>query len=216
MDEQYIREHDIVDRYLRNQLTEEEQDAFELYYFEHPRMLRELEVEKAMRDALRVAMGPGSPGPGPAGEHWSRRLLRVIASPAWALTTTAATAALLVAFAAGWSRAPAPAIAPVVADLQLVRMRGAGDGVAPVITIADEGTVTLTVDVAGLDPGSLHGTLSVPDGATTALPLDDRAGDGEATVALPSALLGPGQYTVELTDAAGARVSYRFDVVRRP
>jgi anti-sigma factor RsiW len=215
MDEQYIREHDVVDRYLRNELTEEEQDAFELYYFEHPRIRRELELEKAMRDALRAAMGPDSPGAGPAREPWSQRLMRMIASPAWSLTTTAATAALLVAFAAGWYRAPAPAIVPVVADVQLVRMRGPGDDVAPLVTIADEGIVTLTVDVAGLDPGSLRGTLSGPDGGAIAVPLNDQAGNGEATVSIRSQVLHSGLYNVKVTDRSGSRITYAFEVERR-
>ena len=53
MDEHYIRANDIIERYVLDQLSDREQYEFEEYYFEHPEIMEELEVARAMRDGLR-------------------------------------------------------------------------------------------------------------------------------------------------------------------
>lgn len=52
MNRQYIEDNHIVDRYLLGQLSEQKLCEFEAYYFEHPQMLEELTIAKAMHESL--------------------------------------------------------------------------------------------------------------------------------------------------------------------
>ena len=53
MNRQYIEDNHIVDRYLLGQLSAKELCEFETYYFDHPQMLEELTIAKAMHNTLR-------------------------------------------------------------------------------------------------------------------------------------------------------------------
>ena len=44
MDRRYIDDQHVVARYLANRLTDEEREAFEAYYLEHPDMGQEMEA----------------------------------------------------------------------------------------------------------------------------------------------------------------------------
>lgn len=57
MNRQYIEDNHIVDRYLFGQLSEAELCEFEAYYFEHPEMLEELTIAKAMHNTVREESG---------------------------------------------------------------------------------------------------------------------------------------------------------------
>ena len=53
MKRQYIEDNHIVDSYLLGQLSEQELCEFEAYYFEHPNILEELTITRAMHDSFR-------------------------------------------------------------------------------------------------------------------------------------------------------------------
>jgi hypothetical protein len=48
----YIDDHDIVARYLANQLSDAERESFEAYYLEHPEMLKELNRTAQFKSGL--------------------------------------------------------------------------------------------------------------------------------------------------------------------
>ena len=52
MDKKYIEQHSIDIKYLRNQLTPEENEEFEVYLLEHPDMLEQLELDNALMKAM--------------------------------------------------------------------------------------------------------------------------------------------------------------------
>ena len=54
MDDQFIRANDIIGRYLLHQLSDREEFEFEEYYFEHPEIMEELEIARAIRAIGRV------------------------------------------------------------------------------------------------------------------------------------------------------------------
>src|SRR5678816_1192828 len=87
MDEQYIRTHDVIGRYLLDQLSERERRAFEVYYFEHPAMLKELELERALRGA---AQSLGLIEAVASRESRAPRLLALLTTPAWSIAATVA------------------------------------------------------------------------------------------------------------------------------
>jgi hypothetical protein len=52
MDRRYIDDHHVVARYLANQLTDEEREAFEAYYPEHPEVVQEMEAAARFKVGL--------------------------------------------------------------------------------------------------------------------------------------------------------------------
>lgn len=52
MDADYIKQHDVINRYVLHQLTEEELVAFEMYFLEHPEVLDEVAEVEAMKAGL--------------------------------------------------------------------------------------------------------------------------------------------------------------------
>jgi len=234
MDEQYIRENDIIGRYLLRQLSDQEHYEFEEYYFEHPEIMEELEIARAMRDGLRsepvrkvleaaIASGRSTEhAPQPARPvsrdatreaqpSWSRRLLELIATPQWAVSATAA-AGVLAALLIVQPRARPAGPLPVVAQLDLVRTRGQPESEPVEISISGDGVVALTVDAAGLDPNTLRGTIRSGSRPVTDLPLTPDPDIGSATVVIPTSSLPRGDYLIELHDGRGAQLSYAFKV----
>jgi hypothetical protein len=59
MDRQYIDDQHIVPRYLADQLTDAEREAFEAYYLEHPEMLREIEATARFKAGLAQLQASG-------------------------------------------------------------------------------------------------------------------------------------------------------------
>lgn len=57
MDRAYIDKHLIVDRYLMDQLTDEQKQDFEMTFLDDPELLDELEMVAAMRGGLEIAGG---------------------------------------------------------------------------------------------------------------------------------------------------------------
>lgn len=52
MDRRYIDDHHVVARYLANQLTDEEREAFEAFYLEHPEVVQEMEAAARFKVGL--------------------------------------------------------------------------------------------------------------------------------------------------------------------
>ena len=52
MDRKYIDDHHIAARYLADQLSDADREAFETYYVEHPDVLRDLEAAARMKVGL--------------------------------------------------------------------------------------------------------------------------------------------------------------------
>jgi len=59
MDRRYIDSNHLVARYLAEQLAEDEREAFEAYYVEHPEMVRELEATARFKAGLAKLQASG-------------------------------------------------------------------------------------------------------------------------------------------------------------
>jgi len=218
MDQQEITARSIVDRYVRGELSEEELYEFEEYYFDHPEVLKEIALTEVMREALRAAQRPR---PAEAVESWSQHLLRYISTPQWSLGATTAAVVLAGILAVetlqgpllGGFRPRSASVMPVVAELSLVRMRGA-QGAPPVVQIKTPGAVSITIDAAGLDSASLRATLRGPKDNIELPPLTPDPSLGVATVVVPTQVLGPGSYLLELRDGRGSNIAYKFEVTQ--
>jgi len=147
---------------------------------------------------------------------WAQRWLQQISASAWgsravvAVLAAGAVAALLVAPTVAIRRASTPQ--PVVAELELLRMRGGTAGPLPVVSIATPGVLAITVDTGGLDPETIKGVLSGPTGRVS-LPLAPDPSLGLAKVVLATEKLPPGDYAIALEDGAGRHLKYAFQIV---
>jgi hypothetical protein len=100
---------------------------------------------------------------------------------------------------------------PVVAEVSLVRMRGT-QGAPPVVQVKAPGAVTIDIDAAGLDPSSLQATLRGPKEQIGLPPLTIDPSLHLATVVVPTQVLAAGSYVLELRDARGSNIAYKFEV----
>ena len=55
MDEAYIREQHVVERYLQGKLVGDELATFEIYMLDHPEIIDEIEYERGLQEALNAA-----------------------------------------------------------------------------------------------------------------------------------------------------------------
>ena len=142
-------------------------------------------------------------------------LLQQISTSFWnrrafvAVLAAGALAALFVAPMVANRRASTPQ--PVVAELELLRMRGGPAGPIPVLDIPAPGVVAITVDAGGLDRKTIKGMLSGPSGQVS-LPLAPDPSLGLAKVVLATGKLPPGDYAITLEDGAGQHQRYEFQV----
>ena len=60
MDRQYIQQHDIIERFVLNQLEDQELDAFLLYQMRHPEVQKEITAKREKIKAIRAAGRHGS------------------------------------------------------------------------------------------------------------------------------------------------------------
>lgn len=128
MDKAYIEKHHVIDRYLLNQLTADERDAFEQRFLDDPQLLDQLEQAEAMRSGLREAtdtLKTRDPSRG--------RLVGWFAKPAVAygvagLAIASVTASVWLMTELGRAGG-APQATPLRDDVWLETMRGAADAV---------------------------------------------------------------------------------------
>ncbi len=105
MDRQYIDEQHIVARYLADQLSDAELEAFEAYYLEHPEILREIEATARFKAGLAQLQTSGELAALLKPRPWYAQ---------WRYLTVAAIVIVLVAVAL-YLRTPTPPF--IVADL---------------------------------------------------------------------------------------------------
>ena len=80
MDRQYIRDHQVMERYLKGTLTENEEQAFEEAYLEDTELLDELQATERLRAGFKDLDAGGRLGHSRPPARW----LRAIASPQYA------------------------------------------------------------------------------------------------------------------------------------
>jgi len=92
MDRQYIRDHQVVERYLQGKLSADEEQAFEEVYLGDPELLDELERVEGLKRAMQELDANG----GLVGKVQSRPWLSALHTPQYAVAASVALAASLV------------------------------------------------------------------------------------------------------------------------
>jgi anti-sigma factor RsiW len=194
MDARQLAERQIVERYLADQLTEEEAQAFEAYTEAHPEIVREIETIARMKSGLTVLRRRGELDAllGRSVPKWYRR-------PAILVTLAASVAAVafLIAQTGRVDRGNAYLAATlqqlaeatggestVSSRILLSRLRGITPSALSVPPGASAVEVTLQVSAP---PGSAHdvGLLRITDGSAGLMAtLDDVTADTEGNIAI--------------------------------
>lgn len=212
MDRKKIEDEHIVARYLADQLSPAEADAFEAYYIEHPSMVREIEQALRLKEGLATLRDRQQLDGLMRAHRWR-----------WAMPLSIAAAIVLtVAGLLAWqngSRA-APPVASTIQELMgeaksplplggkylLVRMRG-GEQVLEISLPAVRSALELQMlPASGVEgaPYEVEVEQVADDGHTTSLGrvrgLTPGA-DGLVSAVIDSSSLKAGRYEVQLTPA---------------
>jgi hypothetical protein len=198
------------ERYLLDEMSDEERDAFEEHFFSCPVCADDLLAADKMRSGARAGLANATVAAAVTPASATRTWRPSIVIP-WA-------AAAMMTIVAGYqaSRTVSPDRSGLSRPLALAPMtlRAATRGEELTVTVPPGGVVTLAVDLGGAPfERRLKYEIRNPQG--------DLAGSGEAdtpTAGAPLLLLvpsatfhAPGQYILTLHDSAGSR-EYRFAV----
>ena len=216
MDRKQIEAEHIVARYLADQLSPEEAEAFETYYTQHPSMVREIEYTLRLKEGLATLRD-------------RQQLDGLMKARRWRWALPLSIAAAVAGAALGtwtWYGSPGAAAPPVAAGTlealldsgpplplagkyMLVRVRGAEPTLLEIPLPAEHSAVELQVLPAGgaaAAPYRLVIETHPADGK--AKPVAEVTGlvpgsDGLVATWLDSKRIQRGQYTVELASEAG-------------
>lgn len=189
-------DRDLIGRYLANRLTEMEVAVVETRIVEDPGFRNEVELTEALRDGLRQLQSRGEITPLLSHRHTRWPRLRI------ALAASVVAVALGAASFLFYQRVDSGSHEVVVASLRFEHTRSADAG--PHVVWQQTGVPTrlqMHFDV-GLEPAAAYRVVieRMTDGAAIMV-LETAAAmtpDGEATIAVESALFEPGDYEITL------------------
>ncbi len=215
MDRRQIESEHIVARYLADQLSPEQAEAFEAYYTQHPGMVRDIEHTLRLKEGLATLR-----------DRQQLDALMKARRGRWALPLSIA-AAITGAALGTWTWYGSPtqapvagrsieelldggkATLPVAGKYMLVRVRGAEQAPFPIPLPLTPSALELQVLPSGGSAAAPYRlVLERNDAAGKSKPIADLAGlapgsDGLVAAWLDSERIQRGRYTVELSSAHG-------------
>jgi len=188
-------DHELIDRYLANRLSESEVAVVETRIVADPGFRNEVDLTEALRDGLRELQSRGEITPLLSHRHTRWRQTR------FALAASVAAVALGAASFLFYQRLDVGSRETVVASLRFEQTRGA----EPDVVWRQTGVPTrlqMQFDV-GLEPAGAYRVVIERMTGGAAVPVLESAAamtaDGAATIAVESALFEPGDYEITLT-----------------
>lgn len=205
MDRQYIRDHQVIERYLRGTLSPDEERAFEETYVGDPDLVEEIELVERLRQGVKD-VGAATIKPQPARRAW----LSALGSPQWA---AAASVLLVVSLVLSGTlyrenlnlrQGDGLLVSATTATrfFQVVTVRGGESESVYDAPGADDLAIML------VDPGlTAHDTYRAvvsrrsDDGSTTEIWRADRPPQfqDQLAISMPGRLLTPGEYEIRIT-----------------
>ena len=219
MDRQYIRDHEVIERYLSGALTADEEQAFEEAYLGDSEILDQLQAAERLREGIKELDGAGRierlrPRP-----QWQRML----ASPRYA-----AAASVLLAVSLGFSTVlyrenrdlRDGALSPTPAITRFVALDSVRGGNATTIREPDEDEWTVLLLDAGPTEYDIYRamlTRRVGERSEEIWSRADLAPQlGESiSIGVPGRLLRPGDYETRLEGRMDDWPAERFDEIGR-
>jgi hypothetical protein len=217
MDRQHIDDHHIVARYLADQLTDAEREAFEDYYLEHPEMLREIEATARFKAGLAQLRNSGDLAALLKPTPWHAR---------WRSLAVAAIAIVVIGIAF-YFRTPAPTLmaanlaelggpTSVASSHALLRRRGSDFDAEVTLPNVGEAIALRVLPEFGAPDSRYRIALARIDAddkkdrlaEVEHLPADD---DGMVTIYLNAPRIAPGDYEVTVaSDDTASNQASRF------
>ena len=208
MDEKYIEENLMIERYVKGELSQEEQDAFEERFLASPELLDQLEAAELLQQGLQdlAALEKAQPSPRRQGARTASGIMSLFQSPRYAM---AASVLLLISLGVSSHLLRENAqLGEVGTNLVLPAE------IVPLVTTRGTSLNTITLDdparhyVLMLDPGfeafaSHRATVyRLETGAQAQLVWQvDRLQPGYEdmlALSLPGAVLAPGRYEITI------------------
>lgn len=219
MDRQYIRDHGVIERYLRGALTADEEQAFEEAYLGDPDLLDEVQAAERLREGIKELGSTGRLEQLRAPAPWRRWLV----SPQYAVA-----ASVLLAVSLGFSAMlyrengvlRQDDLLQVSASMRLVTVETLRGGTPPPQSLSapppDELTA-LQLDAVGYDTyrGEFTRVGAQPETLWRRSDLVARS-DGTVLIGpIPARALRPGNYEARLDGRMNAWPAEQFEEVAR-
>jgi hypothetical protein len=216
MDRQYIRDNEVIERYVKGALTADEEQAFEEAYLGDPELLDEIEAAERLRDGIKRLDGAGDLGR--SRPRWGQ----VFASPRYAMAAT-----VLLAVSLGFSSvlynenqllregaSQGPLMTRLV-PLESVRGGNPSEIAAP----EQEQLTVLLLDAGTVAYDTYRAVITRRNGERSD-PIWSRANlapelNGTIAVALQSRLLRPGAYEATVEGRIGDGRTERYEEITR-
>jgi hypothetical protein len=219
MDRQYIRDHQVIERYLSGTLTADEEQAFEEAYLGDQDLLDQVQAAERLRDGIKKLDGAG----GLERLHAPARWRQWLASPQYA-----AAASVLLAVSLGFSAMLYQEVSdlrqndlaqtsPSTRLVRLEAVRGNDDAIEIPSSAQDELTV-LQLDSGVVAYDTYRGTLTRRAGdrsETVWSRADLVASDDTILITVPGRALPPGDYEARLEGRMSDWPAGRFDEISR-
>ena len=201
MDRQYIRDNQLIERYLQGRLTADEEAAFEEAYIGNPALFQELKAAELLRRGLELHEADSSGGQPQSSP------VRSASAPRYALAASlvAAIGLALSAYLFVDNRAlRGEAVATAAAPGRVVPLLAVRGGEPNRIEAAESNDWTVLLLDPGFSPYDRYRATLVRRSGTEAAELLSVDGlspsyEGQLAVVVPSRLLAPGQYDLILT-----------------
>lgn len=215
MDRKQIEDEHIVARYLADQLSAEEADAFEAYYTQHPGMVREIEYTLRLKEGLATLRDRQELDSLMKARRWRWALPLSIAAAiagaalgTWTWYGSPGSAPVAAGSLEALLERSGPATLPLGGKYMLVRVRSAETAPLQIPLPAQESALELQVLPTGGAAAAPYRLVLLPTEGKPK-PLAEVTGlvpgpDGLVAAWLDSARIQRGQYTVELISEAGA------------
>jgi hypothetical protein len=219
MDRHYIRDNEVIERYLSGVLTPDEEQAFEEAYLGDPEMLDQIEAAQRLRDGIK---GLGAAGrlerlrpPAP----WRRMLTspRYAAAASVLLAVSAVLSGALYLENRGLRQTDFPSASTVTRLMPLASTRGDNGSTIP--EPAEDEWIVFQLDAGVTEYDSYRAALERRDGSASAV-IWSHAGltpvRGEIAVgSVAGSALRPGEYEVRLEGRMDEPPAERFEEVSR-
>lgn len=219
MDRQYIRDHQVIERYLSGTLTADEEQAFEEAYLGDQELLDQVQAAERLRDGVKELDRAGDLERLRAPARWRQWL----ASPQYA-----AAASVLLAVSLGFSAMlyhenvdlRATGSSQTTERTRLVRLevvRGGGDA-RPIVAPETDERIVLELDAGAVAYDTYRGTVARRDGdrlETIWARADLMAEDETVLIGVPGRDLQPGDYEARLEGRMRDWPADRFDEITR-
>ena len=191
MDKAYIDRHHVIERYLLNQLTADERDAFEQLFLDDPELLDRLEQAEAMRAGLHRATDALEPKDSPRGAfaRWFTRPAVAYGVSGVAVVALAASAWL---FAERGQVGGTPIATPVGSEVWLETTRGPERRVR-----VSRQPALIRIDI-GPPPHAARYRLAIVRGSERVVEIGDLAVDADNSVSVVISQLPVGEYVVSV------------------